>query len=58
MIMVMSDAASGMVRHQGVQPPAKQRVSTIGRTSDTGIRAPILLRHLIFALQKSDACEV
>ena len=58
MIMVMNDVALSMAKHQGAQPPAKRRVPTTGRISDTGIRVYNLLLHLIFALQKLGACEV
>ena len=58
MIMVMSDAALSVAKHQGIRPTAKGRLSTTGRTSDTGIGAHILQSHLTFALQKSGACGV
>jgi hypothetical protein len=58
MITVMSDAAWSVAKHRGVQSRAKPRLSTTGHTWDTEIRAQILLRHLIVALQKLGACEV
>jgi len=58
MIIVMIDIAQDMAKHQGTRTPANRRLSTTGRTSDTGIRAHALLLHWIFALQKSGSCEV
>lgn len=56
--MVLDEIAWPVARHQGIRLSAKHKVSTIGRISDTEMKAKILLLRHIFALQKLDTCEV